>query len=165
MKKNIEITNNILTKDEILYLSELLKNKNDWKYKTQFDQPYAYFDSLYVDINKLKKYCELICENEKYEIKEIGIIVIEKDRQLKNSIHSDNSVVSYITYLNEEFKGGEFVYYDEEKNEILITPKQNMSIIISNKTLHKVLEVTSGTRFSLYTFLTKSEIKKYKSII
>ena len=55
MKKNIEITNNILTKDEILYLSELLKNKNDWKYKTQFDQPYAYFDSLYVDINKLKK--------------------------------------------------------------------------------------------------------------
>ena len=164
MKKNIEIKNNILTKDEILYLSELLKNKNDWKHKTYFDQPYAYFDSLYVDINKLKKYYEVICENGKYEIKETGIIVIEKDRQLKNSIHSDSSDVSYITYLNEEFKGGEFVYYDEEKNEILITPKKNMSIIISNKTLHKVLEVTSGIRFSLYTFL-KSGTKKNKSII
>jgi predicted 2-oxoglutarate/Fe(II)-dependent dioxygenase YbiX len=39
-----------------------------------------------------------------------------------------------------------------------------MSIIISNRTLHKVLEVTSGIRFSLYTFL-KSGTKKNKSII
>jgi Rps23 Pro-64 3,4-dihydroxylase Tpa1-like proline 4-hydroxylase len=72
--------------------------------------------------------------------------------------------VSYITYLNEEFKGGEFVYYDEEKNEILITPKKNMTIIISYKTSHKVLEVTNGIRFSLYTFLKLSK-KKLKSII
>ena len=68
MKKNIEINNNMLTKDEILYLSELLKNRNDWKYQTYFDQPRQYFDSLYVDVNKLKKYYELICENGKYEI-------------------------------------------------------------------------------------------------
>ena len=46
----------MLTKDEILYLSELLKNRNDWKYQTYFDQPRQYFDSLYVDVNKLKKY-------------------------------------------------------------------------------------------------------------
>lgn len=164
MKKNVEINNNLLTEDEILYLSELLKNRNDWKYKTYFDQPKQYFDSLYVDINKLKNYYELISESGKYEIIETGVVVIEKDRQLKNSIHEDSSDVSYITYLNEEFKGGEFVYYDEEKNEILITPKKNMTIIISHKTSHKVLEVTNGIRFSLYTFLKLSK-KKLKSII
>ena len=118
--ENVEIIFDLLLDEEILYLENILNDKNNWIYNTYFNQPKQYFDSLVIDRNKLKNYYNLITQNGKYEIKETGIVVIEKDRQLKNSIHTDESDLSYVTYLNESYKGGEFIYFDATKRKNII---------------------------------------------
>jgi predicted 2-oxoglutarate/Fe(II)-dependent dioxygenase YbiX len=83
----------------------------------------------------------------------------------KNDVfHTDESELTIVTYLNDEFTGGEFVYTDETKKTETIIPKSNMSLIMNNKLLHKVSAVNSGVRFSLVTFY-KIKYKKNKTLI
>jgi hypothetical protein len=76
----------------------------------------------------------------------------------KNDVfHTDESELTIVTYLNDEFTGGEFIYSDETKKKETIIPKSNMSLIMNNKLLHKVSAVNSGVRFSLVTFYKKNK--------
>jgi predicted 2-oxoglutarate/Fe(II)-dependent dioxygenase YbiX len=160
----LEIKDNILTPSEISYIFEILNNENNWEYQTFFDTPGHYFDSLKIDRDRLENYYKTITENGKYNILTTGIVIIKQDRQLDNSYHTDTSEISYVTYLNNEFTGGEFVFIDEYQKENIITPKKYLTIKIYKNVQHKVSEVTSGLRFSLYSFLNLPE-KKIKTLL
>jgi len=153
MKKNVEIINNLLTNDEITYLLNITQNESDWEYQTYYNQPGQYFDSIKLDTDKLKNYYDTITRAGDYSILETGLIVVKNDRQLQNSSHVDESDISYITYINDTYTGGEFQYFDESNNKNIIVPKKYMTILISNKLRHKVCKVNSGVRFSIYSFL------------
>ena len=66
--------------------------------------------------------------------------------------------------LNEDFQGGEFVYYDENSIATIVKPIQGLTIKIENKTVHKVNKINKGIRFSLYTFLQKKQ-KNVKTLL
>jgi hypothetical protein len=153
MKKNVEIINNLLTNDEITYLFKLTQNETNWEYQTYYNQPGQYFDSIKLDTDKLKNYYDIITRAGNYSILETGLIVVKNDRQLQNSSHVDESDISYITYINDTYTGGEFEYFDELNNKNTIVPEKYMTILIPNKIRHKVSKVNSGVRFSIYSFL------------
>ena len=84
-----------------------------------------------------------------------------------DSFHFDESVLSFVTYFNLDFEGGEFEYHDENSNKIVITPQINLSLVMNDRLWHRIRKVTSGERYSLVTFfkLTSEYDKKEKSIL
>ena len=119
---------NLLNEQETHYLDSLIGNTNLWEYRTYHKDKQQFYDSLKVDVEKLKNYYDIITENGKYEIKETGLNVIKAETQVKNK-HVDDSDLSYVTYLNEGFEGGEFFYYlDKKKFEI--KPKIGLTCLL-----------------------------------
>lgn len=67
----------------------------------------------------------------------------------KNDIyHLDDTELTVITYLNDNFDGGEFEYLDESIAKKL-DPIKNKSIIFNGDINHRTLPVKSGIRYSL----------------
>jgi predicted 2-oxoglutarate/Fe(II)-dependent dioxygenase YbiX len=156
----IQILNNLLTDSELVYLDDLVKNESKWEWLWDYDEPAKYFSAIKVDINRLKNYFDIITENGKYEIEQTAINVIDPNIQLKNSTHFDESDLSYAAYLNEDFLGGDFIYFDKNKKEHSIKPKRGLVVRINKSVLHRVNKVTEGRRFSLYTFLLLKQKNK-----
>ena len=92
----------------------------------------------------------------------INKVTIETNKN--DPYHKDVSFLTLITYLNDDFEGGEFMYINDTGKEQLITPKTNMTLLMDEKLLHKVVSVNSGIRFSLVTFF-KSKEKKSKTLL
>jgi hypothetical protein len=126
----------------------------------KFDEKRQYFDSIPIDKSKIKNYINIISDGTKYEVKELGLNLIQPSRQLDNSTHFDECDFSFVTYLNDDFVGGDFIYY-VDGTEYRITPKKGLTIKLKNKIRHRVDKVIDGKRFSLYVFLNYP--KKIKS--
>lgn len=73
------------------------------------------------------------------------------DSNKNDSFHHDISYLTAITYLNEDFLGGEFEYIKDEK-EYRINPKFNQTLIMDETLMHRVRNVEQGIRYSLITF-------------
>jgi predicted 2-oxoglutarate/Fe(II)-dependent dioxygenase YbiX len=164
----IETFQNLLTNDELNYINDLINNESKWKWRTTYNQKNdlgenLWFDSIFVDNSKLKDYYKIITNNGEYKLIETAINIIKPDRQIHNSKHKDSGDLSFVTYLNDGFDGGNFIYYDKDL-EFSITPKTGLSVKIYSKTSHKVEPIISGVRYSLYTFLQKKQ-KSNKSLI
>ena len=107
---DISIHENLLSQEELLYLNKLM-DIEDPEFWIKFDQKKQYFDSISVDVSKLANFLNIITENGKYNIQELGLNMIEPSRQLDNSTHFDVCDFSYVAYINDDFKGGDFIYY------------------------------------------------------
>lgn len=155
----IETYHNILTEEEKNYLYDLIKDNSKWEYRTEYNQvneegkKWAWFDSIRVDYEKLKNYHNFICENGKYTIGETALNIITKDRQNNNSTHYDNADVSFSTYLEGDYIGGDFIYYDHNKEKKIIKPITDLTLKINSGVLHAVDRIVEGKRYSLYSFL------------
>jgi predicted 2-oxoglutarate/Fe(II)-dependent dioxygenase YbiX len=164
----IEILENLLTKEELKYINDLINDKTKWEWRTTYNQKNylgenLWFDSIFVDDTKLKEYYKIITSNGEYELIETAINIIKSNRQIHNSKHKDSGDLSFVTYLNDDFKGGNLIYYDKDL-EFSIIPKIGLSVKIYSGTSHRVEPIISGVRFSLYTFLLKKQ-KTNKSLI
>jgi hypothetical protein len=164
----VEILQNLLTEEELNYINDLINDETKWKWRTTYNQKNnlgenLWFDSIFVDDNKLKEYYKIITSNGEYELIETAINIIKPDRQIHNSKHKDSGDLSFVTYLNDDFVGGKLIHYDKDL-ELSIIPKTGLSVKIYSKTLHKVEPIISGVRYSLYTFLQKKQ-KINKSLI
>jgi predicted 2-oxoglutarate/Fe(II)-dependent dioxygenase YbiX len=165
----VKIIENILTKNEIDYIYELINNKKEWISLTKYDAKNTngdklWFDAIEIDKTKLLNYYNTIEINNLF-VNECGLNIITNERQLEDSLHFDMCDLSYVTYFNSNFEGGEFCYYENEV-ETVIKPKAGLTIQINDKTPHRVKPVTSGIRYSLYTFLYKKIIfKKEKTLL
>ena len=167
--KEVEILYNILTKEELEYITELIKDESKWVWRTNYDDVNSngeklWYDSIIPEYDRLKDYHKLICEEGNYVVVETAINIISKDRQNIDNMHVDSSDLSYSTYFNNDFKGGRFFYYDEDKKKHSVEPKAGLTVRINTGVKHSVEEVFDGIRYSLYTFL-RYKPKKTKSLI
>lgn len=120
-------------------------------------------------INNAKKY---IIENVSYEKSKIidfensttWINKVSIETNKNDDFHYDTSDLTFVTYLNNEFEGGQLIYIDEIGKTKKIIPQKNMTLIMNDKLLHKVAPVTNGIRYSLVTFFTMKQ-KKSKTLI
>jgi Rps23 Pro-64 3,4-dihydroxylase Tpa1-like proline 4-hydroxylase len=92
----------------------------------------------------------------------INKVAIETNKN--DPYHKDISFLTLITYLNDDFEGGEFMYINDAGKQQLISPETNMTLVMDNKLSHKVMGVNSGIRFSLITFFKFKE-KKSKTLL
>jgi hypothetical protein len=75
--------------------------------------------------------------------------------------HVDKSDLTIVTYLNDDFEGGDFVYSLDNKEHTHIKVEKDLSIIMNNETPHKISPVVNGVRFSFACFFNyKNKIKK-----
>lgn len=131
---------------------------------------------LFVNNELLTNYLDSVKHfiNEHIELNKLGLINFENSKSwinkvntetnLNDTFHTDKSDLSIITYLNSDYTGGELLYIDETNQKQIIKPKENMTLVMNNKLLHKVMPVVNGTRFSLVTFFKFKETEK-KSLI
>jgi hypothetical protein len=168
----LKIYNDILdskTQKELQKICEDFDNRDFKNVNYENDNYYVRLfikqDILVDYLNNAKKY---LIQNLPYEDTKIidfdnsvnWINKVSTETNKNDTLHTDKSILTLITYLNDGFEGGHFIYIDKNKEKKSIIPKKNMTIIMNDKLLHKVSSVSSGVRFSLVTFYT---IKKNKN--
>lgn len=79
--------------------------------------------------------------------------------------HGDNYKENLVCFLNQDFKGGEFEYIDQEV--VKLVPENNTAIVFRPNLKHRVLPVTEGERYTLVAFLAENSYlhKKEKTVI
>lgn len=142
----------ILNKDELKYL----QNKCDSFIKNNQTIPDGknwFYNSMHLygesDLDNLNsKLLEIVGKN--YEIQYNGIFInkVTSETNKGDDYHQDQSDLTIVTYLNEDYMGGEFEYILDNKVSI-IKPQINLSIMMDKKTPHRVLPVIEGVRYSL----------------
>lgn len=117
---------------------------------------------------KLKKILNEYYENKEYNFTDSWINRIDKTQpkeEDKHKFHLDIDNLSIVTFINDDYKGGEFSYLTNKNEEIFIEPKENLTIIMNGSEIrHRVCEVFDGVRFTLISFL-EYEAKKNKTLI
>jgi hypothetical protein len=172
----LKIENDILDKKtykELQKICEDFDNKDFNNVNYENDNYYIRLfikQNILVDyLNNAKKY---LVENLSYdEIKKIDfentvswINKVSTETNKNDGFHQDSSILTLVTYLNDDFEGGNFIYIDESKEKKSIIPKKNMTLIMNDRLFHKVTCVNSGIRFSLITFFKLKE-KKIKTLL
>ena len=88
-----------------------------------------------------------------YEVESIWINKVTSDTNKDDEFHLDNNALTIVSYINEDFEGGEFEYFIlGVKPNQKIKPKRNLSLITNDKLLHRVLPVITGERYSIVVF-------------
>lgn len=160
----ITILDNLLNKNELKILKkecELFKEDLFQIYSTQNkvsfvkDNLKEYLNKLLFEVNKSPK---------KFIISDIWINKISCNSNLNEKYHYDDSDFAVVTYINDDFIGGELEWIDNDKNVKKILPKENLTILIPKNIYHKVLPVTVGDRFSLAIFF-KYDLTQKKTMI
>ena len=98
-----------------------------------------------------------------YLLKDSWINKVTIDTNKEDAYHFDMSNLTIVTYLNDDFEGGEFEYIDDFKSKVKIIPQKNLSLIMNGYLNHRVLPVHKGERYSLVSFF--DVIKKYKNTL
>ena len=98
-----------------------------------------------------------------YKLSGLWVNKVTEKTNIDDDFHNDAADLTIITYINEDFEGGEIEYFFKDQ-EIKMTPQINHTIMLNKKTKHRVLNVISGCRFSLISFYTIIE-KEEKTLI
>lgn len=166
------IYDDLLSKDEIVFLNEKMKNfKPDTEPSIEKNNSYfrQYIDNNSTKIEKFIKNIDFLlktkCLYQTTSLSGIWINKIDSNEYQVEDFHLDEDSVSTITFLNDDFDGGSFVYIQPNQNEQYVHPKKYKTIILEgSKIPHKVNHVSNGSRYTLVTFWEKKE-KNKKSII
>lgn len=153
---------NLLSENELVFLDSMCSNF------VATEIPYQNNNYLRRSLNKeeeLLEYQKRCSEYlpDGYELNALWLNKVTNETNIDNDFHIDAADLTIITYINENFEGGEFEYIFENQ-EIKVAPKVNHSIIFNEKIRHRVLNVINGCRFSLISFYTRIE-KKKKTLI
>lgn len=171
----IQIFKNVLDDETTIKLNKICDNFDNENYEKINHKTDNFYMRLIIDKSLLLKYlynCEqLLKENLPYDIlKNINyedamscINKVTNETNKNDQYHYDISYLTIVTYLNDDFEGGEFLYR-EGKNKVEIKPEKNMTLVMNNRLSHKVMPVNNGTRFSLITFFQLKE-KNIKTLL
>jgi hypothetical protein len=155
----------LLTNDELIYLNSLCNNfieTSEFSIKSQHNYYVRKILDSKTDLLEYQQKVKIHLGSE-YELEGMWINKINSTTNQNDIFHKDNCDATIVTYLNEDFEGGEFQYiFDNEK--IKIKPIINLSLIMDRTIEHRVLNVTSGERFSLISFYKRIH-KKIKTLI
>lgn len=68
----------------------------------------------------------------------------------KNTFYGNESVLTLLIYLNDDFDGGETVFVDKQERELdRIVPQSGKAVLLSQNLLHKALPPQRGTKLIL----------------
>lgn len=160
----------IFSKDECDTIIDSVKKietfewqKPDRKYTSS--QIYKSNETIWI-FDKLKNYFESETNNKLLNnIERIHFhkFTINNFFNIHNDLR-DERLFSIGVILNDEYEGGEFVLYGNEKT--LINKTIGNCYIFDAGIPHEILEITNGTRYSIIVFIKKDNIifKKYKNI-
>lgn len=162
--KSILKTYNFLNESEIDYLNDLAENfvihQFDIYHQTRVD-----FSKLLSYQTKINKFITDNFEDE-YALKAMELNRITEEDVMMDGFHNDHSDLTFVTYFNTDFEGGEFEYLDIDENHIFIKPEVNMTLIMDQNSSHRVTKVVKGKRFSLVSFfILKVKNEKQKKTI
>lgn len=161
----IDVVYNIIDDDYVLFLLNNINDKN-------FDTPITSTSfKNYYNRYKLEPKDYLKQQLESYLSEKYGkpyvlqnngfwINKVTTESNKDDEFHIDDSDLSIVTYLNDDFEGGYFEYIDSKNEKIKIKPQRGMSIIINSKIEHRVLPVKKGTRYSgvfFFDYITKNK--------
>jgi hypothetical protein len=101
-----------------------------------------------------------------YDIEFTGFVINRADltTNQNDDYHVDMSKYTIVTYLNDDFTGGDFVYSLDNIKHTYNKVKKGLSIIMDDTVPHKISPVIDGVRFSFVCFFNKI-VKKNKSLI
>ena len=125
----------------------------------------------YVEIEHLKNYKSKL-ENFIYNKFNCSVVLsnywinqVKPETNKKDNFHKDKSDFTAITFLNDNYEGGEFEYIDTKTGEkVKVKPKKFNVLFMNNNLQHRVLPVKKGARYSLISFMKYND-KKIKSIL
>jgi len=98
------------------------------------------------------------------KIEAIWINKITNQYNINADFHTDESQFTMITFLNDNFLGGEYEYVDDNDVFVEIKPKKGVSIMQNPLLLHRVKNVIEGDRYTLICFL-ETETKNKKTLL
>jgi hypothetical protein len=155
----IELYNNLLTTDEKLFLKDKCENfiETHSPFKPGFDNTsyHKYQLDENTDLLDLQnRLLNFIRTKGTSDIKKILLWIVRADvtTNKNDDFHLDNSDFTIVTYLNDDFMGGDFVYLNDNKEHKHIHIEKDLSILMDKETPHKITPVTSGVRFSFVCF-------------
>jgi hypothetical protein len=67
--------------------------------------------------------------------------------------------------LNENYTGGEYVCYDENNNEIILSKEVGTAIAYNSTTLHEIREIHSGERWSIVAPIWKNWLLEKRNLL
>lgn len=149
-------------------ISKMINEPTHWQYKDRSYDSYllSYNDATKWIFERLKKYFESETGIEIYKIrKEIHFHkFIKGDWFAKHNDINDSRLYAIGTMLNDDFEGGDFIMYNDEK--IILDKKVGNTYIFDVKIEHEITPIIDGERYSLLWFLQNKNIKlDIKSLI
>lgn len=166
----INIIENLFSKEDIDFF---LNGTNSimWETPKNIGDKKNYYNrkNLQNIFSKYKSYLEnflYIKYKKKYYLKAGGswINKVIPSTNTNDDYHTDDSELSIVTYLNNDFTGGEFQYMNEMGVNDVITPIKGQSLIMDRKLIHRVLPIKTGERQSLVCFFDLEE-KDFKTLL
>lgn len=157
MLKTLE---NILQKKEIDYYINLVKSTSNFEKPANKDG-YRNWYLRHLLNDTESQYIKKVIQksgyiNDIFKFESAWINVVNDTTNQNDSYHKDRSDRTIIIYLNENFEGGDFEYY--QNNEMFeISPKEGLCIMMDNELMHRVKPVVNGTRYSLVIFIKKEK--------
>jgi hypothetical protein len=155
----IEQFNYLFDKNYINFLLNEVKDKIfEHPYQKEDSTKYNYYNRYHLEIeDKYREKIELFLYEtygKKYVLKDKGFWInkITTNTNKDDSFHTDSSDLTIVTYLNDEYIGGEFEYLNWHRKIIKIKSHAGLSLIMDNILPHRVSPVLSGDRFSLVCF-------------
>jgi predicted 2-oxoglutarate/Fe(II)-dependent dioxygenase YbiX len=160
----LDMVFDLFTENDRISLLESIEDKNVLSRKIMIEGANYYNRFPIPEHLENKKLMEKFL-HEKYSrtylFKDSWINKVTIDTNKDDAYHFDMSNLTIVTYLNDDFEGGEFEYLDDFKSKVKITPKKNLSLIMNGYLKHRVLPVSKGERYSLVSFF--DVIKKNKN--
>lgn len=149
----IKTIDRLLTDSELKYLlskcEQFVKNN-----ETIPDGENWFYNSMHLwdDENLMNLRLRLIdFVGDKYEIQYNGIFInkVIPQTNTNDGFHRDSSDLSIVMFLNDDFTGGEFEYYETPTTLVKIQPSIDKSVLLNTEVLHRVLPIHSGERYTL----------------
>lgn len=162
----LDMTFNLFTENDRISLLESIQDKNVLPRQIMIEGA-NYYNRFPIPENlEHKKLMEEFLQkkySKTYLLKDSWINKVTIDTNKDDVYHFDMSNLTIVTYLNEDFEGGEFEYLDDTESKVKIIPQKNLSLIMNGYLKHRVLPVRKGIRYSLVSFF--DVIKKNKNTL
>lgn len=122
-------------------------------------------DEFKTIISKINNRVTKLLKTENIKLDGFWVNKITNETNKNDGFHKDESDITFLMYLNDEFTGGDYQYVvPETKNKELIKPKKYLSIVTTKDVEHRVKPVISGERYSIVFFYSFDK-KTSKSLI
>ena len=148
----INIHQNLLSEEDLLFLDSISSNFVETQIPHNNNNYVRKSLNIKEELLEYQKRCSKYLPDE-YKLSGLWINKVTNETNVDDVFHNDAADLTIITYINEDFEGGEFEYFFKNQ-KIKIIPKINYSIILNKKIKHRVLNVINGYRFSLISFYT-----------